>query len=141
MSLKDVFAARTATAMMVAALAMSMGGCVSSGAKGSAADATPESQENAIVHQVSDADVAATLSTQPLTGSMATLYVNGLGCPLCATNIDLQLKRVKGVEVTKVDLSTGKVDLAMVGPSKPSPKRLHDAVADAGFTLVKIESR
>jgi copper chaperone CopZ len=140
MSLKNAFAARAA-ATTVAAMMMVAGGCVSSGAKGSAADATPESEENAVVHHVSDADVAATMSTQPLTGSMATLYVNGLGCPLCATNIDLQLKRVNGVEVTKVDLSTGKVDLAMIGPSKPSPKRLHDAVADAGFTLVKIESR
>lgn len=120
-----------------------LGGCASSGsqaAKGSAA-AEPEYEEGAVIHHGTAADKAALASKTPLEASAATLYVNGLGCPLCATNVDLQLKRVTGVSNMQVDLSTGKVDIAMAGPVKPSPKRLADAIADAGFTLVKIETR
>lgn len=120
-----------------------LGGCTSSGsqtAAGSAA-AEPEYEEGAVIHEVTAADKAALASKTPLESSAATLYVNGLGCPLCATNVDLQLKRVSGVSNMTVDLSTGKVDIAMAGPVKPSPKRLADAIADAGFTLVKIETR
>lgn len=121
--------------------ALPVAGC-SSGGAGAQADGSPaEYEENPINHQVSEADMAAAQSKEPLKADAATLYVNGLGCPLCATNIDMQLKRVKGVTGTKVDLSTGKVDIQLPSPVKPSPQRLADAVADAGFTLVKIETR
>jgi copper chaperone CopZ len=133
-----------ALAVCGAALAPAfLGGCASSGsqaAKGSAAT-EPEYEEGAVLHQGTAADKAALASKTPLESSAATLYVNGLGCPLCATNVDMQLKRVPGVSNMQVDLSTGKVDIAMAGPVKPSPKRLADAIADAGFTLVKIETR
>lgn len=113
-------------------------GCSSAG-QGAAAEA--EYEENPVNHVTSEADMAATLSKEPIKAEAATLWVNGLGCPLCATNIDMQLNRVKGIANTKVDLSTGKVDLVFVGPDRPTPHRLSDAVADAGFTLVKIETR
>lgn len=122
--------------------------CSSSGSSSSSATSSDNSsedqtqyEENPINHTTTEADLATTTSKEPLKAEAATLYVNGLGCPLCATNIDMQLNRIKGIASTKVDLSTGKVDLAFVGPDRPSPKRLSDAVADAGFTLVKLETR
>ncbi len=125
------------SALSVALLiALPVAGC-SSGGQGAEA----EYEENPINHVATEADLAATRSKEPLKGEAATLWVNGLGCPLCATNIDMQLHRVKGIANTNVDLSTGKVDLVFVGADRPSPQRLADAVADAGFTLVKIETR
>lgn len=97
-------------------------------------------QENAVVHQPRAADLEALASAEPLTTQHALLYVNGLSCPLCATNVDVQLMRVKGVQDATVDLGTGTVLITMPGETKPSPRRLANAVEDAGFSLVKIES-
>lgn len=97
-------------------------------------------EENAIVHTVTDEDRALAASKQPITADSAVLWVNGLGCPQCATNIDLQLERVVGVTTTNVDLSNGKVTVGLTGSNRPSPARLGKAVADAGFTLVKVET-
>lgn len=96
-------------------------------------------QENAVVHRVSEADLAATHGTAPLTGDSATLWVNGLGCPQCATNVDFQLKRIKGVDEVKTDLATGMVGVTFTGKQRPTPQRLSDAMLDAGVTLVKVE--
>lgn len=77
--------------------------------------------------------------TEPVEAGALTLYVNGMGCPLCATNIDKQLERLDGVGGVAVDLGAGKVGLRVSGERRTSPKRLRDAVEEAGFTLVKIE--
>jgi copper chaperone CopZ/outer membrane murein-binding lipoprotein Lpp len=94
---------------------------------------------NAVVHVVSQADEAATHSKEPISGDKATLWVNGLGCPQCASNIDFQLKRVRGVSDVFTDLSNGKVTVSLAGGRPPSPHLLSEAVKDAGMTLVKIE--
>jgi copper chaperone CopZ len=119
---------------LAAALIVGLSGCASS-----AGGMEPDYEENAIVHTVSDEDRALAASKDALPEGPTVLWVNGLGCPQCASNIDLQLKRVRGVRDVRVDLSVGKVTLNVAGASRPSPARLGDAVADAGFTLVKIE--
>ncbi len=69
----------------------------------------------------------------------ATLYVQGMACPLCANNIDDQLMRIKGVEQVTVDLGTGKV-LAKLSPDNPpSQDELAAAIERSGFTLDRIE--
>lgn len=123
-----------AAAGVFAALAL-LGGCTA-GQKGG----EPEYEEGAIIHQVSDADKALAASTDSLTADTVTLWVNGLGCPQCASNIDLQLARISGVHNVWVDLGNGKVTLGLRGSKRPSPARLGKAVADAGFTLVKVET-
>ncbi|MFA6044502.1 MAG: heavy-metal-associated domain-containing protein [Phycisphaerales bacterium] len=97
------------------------------------------SQETGVVHQVSNADKAAVHSTEPLAANSAVLFVNGLGCPLCASNIDQQLAGVKGVRSADVDLSGGTVKVTFAGPVHPSAHALNEAVEDAGFTLVKVQ--
>lgn len=114
----------------------SLAGCASSGGAKALVN-----QENAVVHHVSAEEEAATHSKEPLSGQSATLWVNGLGCPQCATNIDFQLKRIRGVNDVYTDLGSGKVTVALAAGTKPSPYRLSEAVKDAGMTLVKIEAK
>lgn len=123
-----------AVAGLAVALIGGLSGCASSGG-----GMEPGYEENAIVHTVSDEDRALAASKEALPEGPTVLWVNGLGCPQCASNIDLQLKRVRGIRDVRVDLSVGKVTLNVTGATRPSPARLGDAVADAGFTLVKIE--
>jgi len=82
---------------------LSLASCASSG---------PQYVQRPITHTVTQDDLVFVQTKQPLPGTNATLYVNGLGCPLCASNLDKQLARVRRVNAEK----------------------------DAGFTLVKIES-
>lgn len=107
--------------------------CASTGEKQTQYEKKP------INHEVTTADRAAADSHEAITTEGAVLWVNGLGCPLCATNIDSQLKRVKGVKALSVDLSVGRVKVNLVPGRQPSPHTLGEAVEDAGFTLVKIE--
>ncbi|HEX2836933.1 MAG TPA: heavy metal-associated domain-containing protein [Phycisphaerales bacterium] len=97
------------------------------------------SKENAIIHQVTEADVAQAHSKEPLKGQTVTLWVNGLGCPQCASNIDQQMKRTEGVTSVRTDLGHGKVYLTLSGKTNPSPYTLSERTLDAGFTLVKVE--
>lgn len=125
---------RTLIALVSAISVVSISGC-----SGGRAAGEPQYEEGAVIHQATAADLEAVKSKEPLAANQALLYVNGLGCPLCATNVDVQLKRIKGITDAKVDLGAGTVLIDMPGQTKPSPKRLADAVEDAGFTLVKIE--
>ncbi|MCC6322861.1 MAG: heavy-metal-associated domain-containing protein [Phycisphaerales bacterium] len=126
-----------ALSLSVVVLLASILGCSPSGGA-----AKNPSMEHAIVHKVSEADIAYAKSGSPVESDSAILWVNGLGCPLCATNIDHQLARVPGVGKVNVDLSAGKVDVGFKpGSSHPSPAQLGEAVDEAGFTLVKIEKR
>lgn len=106
-----------------------------------ASDSSHATEEIAIVHSATPEQVAATHSTEPIQTREAVLYVNGLGCPLCASNIDKQLLRVKGVESAVVNLGEGTVLLSLGGKTRPSPHDLSESVLDAGFTLVRIQTR
>ncbi len=112
-------------------------GCAGSSKSATASDSTPAAD----LYTATASDIEALKSTEPLTADRATLYINGMSCPLCVTNIDKQLLRIRGVSHSSVDLSTGKVVIDMPGNTKPSPKRLADAAADAGVTLVRIEAK
>jgi len=96
------------------------------------------------VHAASAADTAFLASDEPIASNTVVLFANGLGCPQCASNIDLLIKkRVPGAQDIYVDLSDGTatVDILPGTKRRLSPKQYHDIVGDAGFTLVKITSR
>ena len=98
-------------------------------------------EEKPIVQQVTAADLDTAKSTEPVKADKVVLWVNGMGCPLCATSIDKQLERLPGVTNVKVDLANGFVDVAMQGAKRPSPHDFAESVLDAGFTLVKVEQK
>lgn len=124
-----------AVSVMVVSSVIGLGGCASSGGK-----AEKPMEENAVIHQVSEADKATAHGATPIASDKAVLWVNGLGCPQCASNIDLQLLKVKGVKGVRVDLGAGKVAVDLTGSARPSPDQLAKAVDRAGFTLVKVET-
>lgn len=99
-----------------------------------------QNTEKAINHVVTEQDKAFAASSESIKADTALLYVNGMGCPLCASNIDLQLMKVRGVKHVNVDLGVGTAHIEFVSDSRPSPAMLGHAVEDAGFTLVKIVS-
>ena len=78
---------------------------------------------------------------EPIAGDGAVLWLKGMSCPLCATNVDKQLKRVEGVKSATIDLGNGTVTLRLEGSTRPSPRRLAEAVRESGFTLEKIEAK
>lgn len=122
--------------LSVGVLALGLLGCASGP---NAASGEPQYEEGSIVHQVTAQERAYADSREPIGAESAVLWVNGLGCPLCATAIDKQLLRMDGVGSARVDLSEGKVYLGLTGQRRPSPHALGEAVKDAGFTLVKVE--
>lgn len=93
-------------------------------------------------HAPTEADTAGLMDKKPIDTRWATLYVNGLGCPQCASNIDLTLAKVPGVSWMYVDLGHGVVQMQLAqGGERPSPYTLKNKVTDAGFTLVKIRTQ
>lgn len=73
-------------------------------------------------------------SDQPV----ATLWVNGMACPQCSYNVDLQLKKVAGVEKVKVDMLTGMVTAYLSPTNPPTREQLTDAIDNTTFTLVRL---
>ena len=70
---------------------------------------------------------------------VATLWINGMACPQCSYNVDLQLKKVDGVEQVKVDMLTGKVLAYLSRSHPPTREQLTQAIADTTFTLVRLD--
>lgn len=75
----------------------------------------------------------------PENAPVATLWVTGLGCPLCAHNIDQQLKELPGVRAVRVDLGNGKVTAALADSNPPTKDQLARAIVASGFTLTNIQ--
>ncbi len=116
-----------------------LGGCAASSSS-TAATRAPDADENAVMHTYTPADYAAAHDKDPLSAASATLFINGMGCPLCVSNVDKQLERVKGIDSIRVDLGAGTVHVGFVGKTRPSPAQLAEAVDNAGLTLVKIRA-
>ena len=81
---------------------------------------------------------AATQSTADSSHS-ARIFVLGMSCPLCVTNIDKQLLRVPGVEKVSVNLGNGLVLARLSVENPPTQQQLTEAITKSGFTLSKIE--
>lgn len=137
--------ARSAACVTLAGLllaSMTLSGCGSSGSAQTGAGTTDPAKlvkpAEGIAHNVTQADLAALHDNRPLVGDSAELWVNGMGCPQCVTNVDLELEDLPGVASTRVDLGSGKVYVTFTGDKRPSPHQLEKAVGDAGNTLVKL---
>lgn len=122
--------------LAAAVLASAVVGCSSSPSQSQSAGAT-----NGISTPAAEGDAAslALMDETPITADHATLRVEGLSCPACATNVDHQLKDVPGVRLVEVNLGDGTVALSLGGASRPSRADLARAIHDSGFTLRAIE--
>ena len=66
---------------------------------------------------------------------VAVIDAKGMGCPLCASNIDRRMQKLDGVTWTKIDLGKGEVIVGLdPNESTPTAQELQDAVNDAGYT-------
>ena len=115
-----------------------LGGCAASGGRDPAMKISDEAGELTPEEAKAAAELAA--SNEPLKGDGAVLWVHGLSCPLCSSNIDTVLKRVEGVTSVRVDLAAGTVRLGLAGPNRPSRRDLWKAVDSSGFTLVRVDA-
>ncbi|MBL0871571.1 MAG: heavy-metal-associated domain-containing protein [Phycisphaerales bacterium] len=121
---------------------MVLGGCAGSraGGSGGGGSVAGNPDENAVMHTVTAADLASAKGSTPVASKDVVLWINGMGCPQCVTNVDLQLERIDGAKDVRVDLANGKVAVRFEKEPRPTPDRIAKAVSDAGLTLVKIES-
>lgn len=103
-------------------VAVLLGGCAS-GASGSAA---------------MDEGVPVETGALASDASSVLLVVEGLSCPMCASNIDKELAQVPGVTNVSVDLNSGTVTVALAAAPRPSAADFEKAVYDSGFTLKRI---
>ena len=73
-------------------------------------------------------------------GSLAdvTLWVEGFGCPMCATNLEYELEEIAGVLDATIDLERGTASVLLAKGASPSEADYRKAVDDSGLTLNKI---
>ena len=96
-------------------------------------------QQSASMQGQGSVDLAAMNDEAMPSGPVATMWVKGMACPFCATNLEGQLEKVKGVERITIDLGTGKV-VMVLDPTTPATKEaIAKAVDNSGFTLDRIE--
>lgn len=88
---------------------------------------------------VTDSPYVHAGDTTPVSGSAATLVVNGMSCPLCVTNLDKQLLRMPGVLAVQPNLNNGRVLVTVKPLSPPTRGQLAKAVYESGFTLIRID--
>lgn len=85
------------------------------------------------------APVEVTADDAQLSRSPVALTVHGMGCPLCANNVDKQLLKLKAVDKVKVDLGTGVVTVTLKPGQAVLRRELAKAVDASGYTLKKVE--
>ena len=83
--------------------------------------------------------VAGASSPQLASSGEVVLWVNGMGCPLCANNVDQQLMKLDGVTKARINLGSGQVFATLSPDSRLTREDFARAVKGTGFTLVKIE--
>lgn len=128
-------------ATVLLACGLAVAGCASTPATTGTGDAAAQAEPGeGVVHTATEAERTYLTSKQPIDAEQVTLAVNGLSCPLCASNVDKQLEGVRGVEKIKIDFAAGVIDLGLSEP-RPSPAMLARAIDQAGFTLIKIEKK
>ena len=113
--------------MLILAFLLILGGCQSGGAIETSTTAAPASASQ------SESDLL------PPDTKRVVLHVEGLSCPLCATNIEKELNELPSAGKVTVDLATGRVVVPLEGGLLPTRSQLRRLVVDSGFSLRSIE--
>ena len=111
---------------MLVALAVAMGVCAGCETRPSAASGSTMQSAAEEEHTLPE-------------GTTIAMVVHGMGCPLCAHNVDKQLKRLDGVTEVDVDLGSGRVIAHLDGETRPAADAVINAVNESGFTFVRFD--
>lgn len=88
--------------------------------------------------QTRDEAQASSVSEDVVYAKIATLRVDGLGCPMCAESISILMGNIDAVNESRVDLSTGTVHVDLNPEVGVSAAQLRGAIIDGGFTFRSI---
>jgi copper chaperone CopZ len=122
-----------ALGMMVAVSILAVGGCATTGSSGGGGDSHGAS--------VKGTTAASLLNdTTVVKGTSSTMLVWGMSCPLCAKNVDIELRRIKGVATVEADLGEGFVYVTLDGSAPVTRGQLARAVNDSGFTIKSFQN-
>lgn len=69
----------------------------------------------------------------------ATIWVKGMTCPFCASNLETYIARIDGIELVDADLATGRVLVQVTRIESDTEAALRKAVDDSGFSVSTIE--
>lgn len=85
--------------------------------------------------------VTSNAADDQIRADQVMLTVEGLSCPLCATNVDRQLARLPGVSKATINLGDGTVLIDVKPGESVSQSALRHAIDEAGYTLVRVDAR
>ena len=83
-------------------------------------------------------DTAAADASEPIAGTTATLLVHGMSCPLCANNVDKQLRSIRGIQTVHVNMGTGEATITLAPNARVTKAQLAKAIDGSGFTLTQV---
>ncbi len=69
----------------------------------------------------------------------ATIWVKGMTCPFCASNLETYIARIDGMERIDANLATGRVLVQVTSFDGDTESKLRKAVDDSGFTVDRFE--
>ena len=78
-------------------------------------------------------------AVEPASASAVTLWVEGFGCPMCATNLEYELEEIAGVMDATIDLERGTASVLLAKGESPSASQYRRAAEDSGLSLTRIE--
>ncbi len=109
-------------------------GCASTPTTSDAAS----SKSPAVTMESSPSGALVANDDRPVESNGATLWVHGMSCPKCVSNVDITLKKVSGVQDVSINMAQGIVRVGFAAGAHPTPRQLAHAVDDAGLTLVRM---
>ncbi len=115
--------------------AMEVGGCATTG---STSGGGGSDSHGAATKGTTDTSILN--DTTLVKGTSTTMLVWGMSCPLCAKNVDIELRRIKGVSFVAADLGEGHVTVTLDGSAPVTRGQLARAVNDSGFTIKSFEN-
>ena len=86
------------------------------------------------------ADIAPQATTDSFIAERtATMWVKGMTCPFCASNLETYMAKIDGLEKIDADLATGRVLVQIASFEDDTESVLRKAVEDSGFSVDRIE--
>ena len=86
-------------------------------------------------HPTDPTDPAASFAVE----RTATIWIKGMTCPFCASNLETYIARIDGMERIDADLATGRVLVQVTSFDDDTESKLRKAVNDSGFTVDRFE--